>query len=157
MNKKENKMTRKPEMGLIGPDWCHHHCRKMELTAIGICKDYLILQGSAAELVISRKGGNWLVSWKVIQSLDAQTIGQTIFTSEDLSRAFDLTNDMGKHGEWLIDRYGGTTASQGKFIRYKNWLNIPCPGTAHDGDPNISIDIDEGIKKAVMDLVYHCR
>jgi len=32
-------------------------------------------------------------------------------------------------------------------------LNIPCPGTGHDGDPNVSVYIEESIQRAIEQLL----
>ncbi len=147
-----------PIMGMMGgPIWCHHHASKMQLMVTGLCNDFLILQGSAAELNITQRRNHWLVNWRIIQSSEAQTKGQVEFSDEELMSAFGLSDFLPNAAEWLIEQYGGTVAKQGKFIRFKEFLNIPCPGTGHDGDPNISIIIDEKMKKAVKELVYHCR
>lgn len=149
---------RTPEMSGMGfPVWWHHHGTKMKLIAQGICNDLLIIQGSAAELVIGRIGALWSASWKVIHDPHTQVTGQAIFGNNDLLAAFGFMDRVGKLSKWLIDRYGGSAADQRKFIRYRDWLNIPCPGTGHDGDPNISIKIDDHIRKAVKELVYNCR
>jgi hypothetical protein len=60
---------------------------------------------------------------------------------------------MEESGEWLLDRYGGDSAAQGFYIRWRNCLNIPCPGTGHDGDPNISVTLSDDIKEAVRQLL----
>lgn len=147
-----------PQMGRMGPKWWHSHGTKMKLITTGICNEFFILQGSAAELIVTRKRTLWLVSWKVIQSPDEQTIGQVLFSNDDLLVAFGFSGyNFHPGSEWLIEQYGGTVARQGKYIRYKNFLNIPCPGTGNDGDPNISIELGEEIMKAAVQLVYHCR
>lgn len=148
-----------PELDKRKPVWWHHHATKMRVVAFGLCKDVLVIQGSVAELVITRKGASWLVTWKVVQGPEQHTIGQALFSDIDLLVAFGLRLgiDNSRCSRWLIERYGGTAARQGKYIRYKNHLNIPCPGTGHDGDPNISIDVDEGMQEAVRQLVCHCR
>ena len=72
---------------------------------------------------------------------------------EHLKMAFGLSEESGKYGDWLIGRFGGESAEQGQFIRFENFLNIPCPGTGHDGDPNISIVLDDKIRDAVEHLL----
>jgi hypothetical protein len=147
-----------PQMGRSGPVWWHHHGIKMKLITTGICNDFFVLQGSAAELIVTRERTLWLVSWKIIQSPDEQTMGQVILSNGDFLVAFGFSNhNFAPESDWLVAQYGGTVAAQGKFIRYKNFLNIPCPGTGNDGDPNISINLDEEITKAAAQLVYHCR
>lgn len=146
-----------PEMNAVGPIWWHHHGGKMKLLAVGLLNDILIIQASAAELVIRKRRTAWAVEWKIIQSQDEQTRGRAIFSNQELMAAFGATASMESHSEWLIQNHGGTVASQGKFIRYQEWLNIPCPGTGHDGDPNVSIGLDGKIEKAVWNLVFKNR
>lgn len=147
--------TRVPTFGMGSPDWCHHHRSKMRLEATG--RDSLIISGSAAEVKISRLPdvtyGEWLVEWEIIQSPHEKTSGNLIFSADELRAAFGLTEQSGLHGHWLIERYGGDSAAQGRYIRYKDYLNIPGPGTGHDGDPNVSIHLDGDIKEAILRLL----
>ena|SRR3989344_2399057 len=151
---------KRPEFNLGGnPVWWHHHGIKMGIISQGLCNDYLVLQGSAAELRIEKHRTDWLLTWKIIHSLIRAASGIAVFTSDELLAAFGVNHAytfLG-HSKWLIDRYGGTAACQGCFLRYQDWLNIPCPGTGNDGDPNISILLDEKIDKAVKDLIYRNR
>ena len=75
------------------------------------------------------------------------------FTRDDVRSAFGLIDDSGKYGKWLIDRYGAEAAEQMKYIRWGNFLNIPCPGTGNYGDPNISIKINGDIQLTVAELI----
>ncbi len=136
------------------PDWCHGHNRKMTLVAVGLCKDFFVLQGSAAELVVRREGIYWNVSWCVLHSASEESKGRRMFTREDLEQAFGASDNVHDWDKGVLIKYGGTTARQGQFIRYMDWLNIPCPGTGHDGDPNVSIQLDEKMKDAVMNLLH---
>ena len=149
---------RKPETEMGDkPIWCHHKGTGMRLITASVCNDLLIIQGSAAELIIEKDRSDWLVSWRIINGPRTQIKGQTQFSDNQLLAAFGMMDEIEEFGEWLIRDYGGDSASQGRFIRYKDWLNIPCPGTRHDGDPNISIKITEEMKKAVKELVYYSR
>lgn len=136
------------------PVWYHNHGNKMKIRAIGIQKDFLVIQGSAAEVVITKVVEGYLVGWKIRHGgPEIGVLGKTWFSSDDLAMAFGLRNTIPKFGKWLIERFGGTTASQGAFIRYKDWLNIPGPGTGHDYDPNVSIQLTQEIKQAVRTLL----
>lgn len=132
----------------------------MEVKILDIQNGFLSIKGSAAELTIARTHDRriveWLVNWKINHSLDTCVSGKTLFSSENLVRAFNLIifiNPEHDSGEWLIKRYGGTEAKQGRFIRYRDHLNIPGPGTGSDGDPNISIKLNQKIKDAVGSLI----
>ena len=147
-----------PDIGIMGgPIWWHHHGSKMKIAAQGRCNDLLLLQGSAAELLIKKHQTNWLVTWKIIQGPQTIISGAAIFPNKELLAAFGGHYDTPSHSAWLINRYGGSAAHQGLFIRFQNWLNIPCPGTGNDGDPNISIELGTEMLKSAIDLVYHNR
>jgi hypothetical protein len=150
---------RDPEKNLLGvPVWFHHHGSKMELKEFDKASSRIVISGSAATLQITRRvvekgDGGWFVNWEVIQSQCERISGCVVFQSGSLRSAFGLSQETGQSGDWLIEEYGADVANQGQYIRWINFLNIPCPGTAHDGDPNISILIDEEMRKAVQQLL----
>lgn len=148
---------RDPEIGVIGPEWCHHHGSKMRVEKFDKDEQIIIISGSAAKVEISRRIAGvdveWFVDWEVIQNHTEKTKGCVIYTSDDLLAAFGLSDESSDHSVWLIERFGADSARQGKYIRWKEFLNIPCPGTGHDGDPNISIHLDEQMVNAVRQLL----
>jgi hypothetical protein len=140
-------------MQRIGPIWFHHHGSKMELVAHD--ENTINIRSNAASLIIRRPlvGLNWLVEWNIDHDLGVFAKGSIWMTGSELASAFGLSTVMGKFGEWLIERFGGTTAAQGRFIRYNEFLNIPGPGTGHDGDPNISIILNDDIRGAIRHIL----
>jgi hypothetical protein len=151
-------IQKSPEMGMIGPAWCHHHGSKMRVSKGPETNSRsVVISGSAAWLEIFRfpvtTGASWRVEWKIAFSQDSKAGGCISMTTEELRAAFGLSNMSGHFGDWLIECYGADAAEQGKFIRWGNFLNIPGPGTGHDGDPNISIHIDDKIKETVGKLL----
>lgn len=139
-----------PERKFGYPVWWHHHGTKVnEISKKG---GDLIIKGSAATLKISMFGNLWQVSWKVIFSFNSGVEGTVVMTSAELENAFDIAPSPTYFGKHIIDRFGADTAKQGKYIRWKKFLNIPGPGTDLDGDPNISILVTDEIKKAVQEL-----
>jgi hypothetical protein len=115
----------------------------------------LVLSGSVARLYISHVFGSqkeWAVDWEITEP-NGKVVGSTIFSNTDLALAFDIIS--GFNHEELAKRYDAESASQGRYIRWKRYLNIPCPGTGLDGDPNISIWLSEPIKNAVKELLYN--
>ncbi len=137
------------------PDWFHHHGNKVEVFNLDLKGRGLILKASAAHLTVGPHPANpdrWIVAWEV-HHRGAQVAGETSMSTELLRRAFGLTDETERAGEWLIDRYGGDTAFPGIYIRWHDCLNIPCPGTGGDGDPNISILLTNEIKEAVRQLL----
>lgn len=146
---------KEPELKKIEavPVWYHNHGNKMKVRAIGIQKDFLVIQGSAAEVVITKTIEGYLVNWNIKHDKSANVSGKTWISSDDIERVFGIRNSIPESGEWLIERFGGTTASQGAFIRYREFLNIPGPGTGHDGTANVSILLTQEIQQAARILL----
>lgn len=154
--------TGSPKFNLGCPEWWHHHGNKTRVTVDN--SNTVTIAGSAAEITIVAVNGNapnttdFSVEWKVILTQGQMATGTRIFGYEELAAAFGITNDSGDHGQWLIDRYGGQSAEQGLlYIRWRNFLNVPCPGTGLDGDPNISILITDEIKSAILDMLLAAK
>ncbi len=145
-----------PEIRWYFPIWHHHHSSKMKVRRFDQNWRILVIAGSAASVRITRVATTvdegWYVDWEVVHSQQCKANGRVIFTSDELQAAFGLSDNSGTYGDWLISRFGAESAEQGKYIRWKDFLNIPCPGTGHDGDPNVSIEINEEIKRAVQQL-----
>lgn len=143
--------------------WCHHHGSKMYVESLDQQNRILVISGSAAKVTIRRassvypdiKRKEWFVDWEVVQCAPCKegTRGRTRFSDEDLAAAFGLSDSSGKSGDWLIQEFGAHVAEQGKYIRWGVYLNIPCPGTGNDGDPNVSIHLDDEIRNAVQQLL----
>lgn len=154
-------MKKEPELNMIGaPVWWHHHGGKMRVEFLDLKKSALIISGSAAKVTISKsKQNEWFVDWEVIHGGASvphpqESHGRAwLFSDNSLARAFGLSNDSDKTGEWIVERYGGNCASQGRYIRWMGFLNIPCPGTGHNGDPNVSILLQDEIVEAVAKLL----
>lgn len=161
----ESPQERRPVFGNNGgPIWWHHHGMKMALKELRLEGNapWITIAASAAELKISpvlSRDTPWALDWRVVhyQPVEEQATGRVLFSAEELQSAFGLSDRMCDFGEWLIDRYGGTTARQGSFIRYRNFLNIPCPGTGHDGDPNISLMLGSDIQQAINTILMAKR
>lgn len=148
---------RDPKTHLGIPVWCHHHCTKMRASQFNKILHLLVIEGSAAIVRITRRAitadEGWFVDWEIVQTQQEKVRGRVIFTSDELRAAFGLSENSGRFGGWLIEQFGADCAEQGKYIRWKNFLNIPCPGTGHDGDPNVSIRLNEEIQDTVRQLL----
>ncbi|MFA6158561.1 MAG: hypothetical protein WC763_02975 [Candidatus Paceibacterota bacterium] len=146
---------RRPFYDAVWPDWWHHHGSKIQVE--GRDGNILTLSGSAARLRIIKTpngGGNrFIIDYEIQHSADGKTARTVPMTRNELMAAFRLSDRTGVFGDGLIERYGAESAQQGGYIRWEKFLNIPCPGTGHDGDPNISLEVDERIQKAVKDLL----
>lgn len=138
------------------PKWWHHHGYKMKVTELDLEHGVLTLDGSAAHLRIWRRhriNKEWYVEWHVVHSVHTQEVkGHVLATSQTLRIAFGLSS--GGKGDVELNRsFGADVLLPGLFIRKGNFLNIPCPGSGLDGDPNISIHLDDEIRNAVKKLV----
>lgn len=140
------------------PEWWHLNGNKMEVAEKN--EDSITIKSSSAELHITKRGiDSFNVRWKTNHLIECVE-GNLIMTSKDVYIAFGLSDNQMltyKYCDELdtkfLQRFGGTVGRRAHFLRYKNYLNIPCPGTSYDGDPNISIFISDEIKKEVEELL----
>lgn len=136
------------------PIWCHHHGSRMAVKELDLKKLLLVIASSTAEVRIEGSEVNgFKIQFNIVFSRGYGVVGIVYMKIGDLLSAFGLQDEIGIYGQGLLDNYGGDCANQGKYIRYKDFLNIPGPGTGHDGDPNISIHLDDEIKDAVQKLL----
>lgn len=146
----------RPQIDGYHPNWWCERGGKMKVESLE--NHQLMLKGSAATLIISPANEPpyiWKVEWEVIHTRhQSWSRGQTLWTIEMLQAAFGLRSRItGDFGDWMIERFGADAAEQREFIRWETFLNIPGPGTGHQGDPNISIRITEEIQEAVKELL----
>ena len=135
-------------------NWWHAHGNKMVPTFQQ--GPNLVIKGSVASLNIRGAGdpdtcSRWSLEWNITHADLSQVHGEVYFDRNELPSAFGLQKDRGD--EFVLGLFDADSAKQGKYIRRGNLLNIPGPGTAYDGDPNISIFLDDEIKKAVTGLL----
>ncbi len=130
------------------PIWWHRHGEKMRFVRSEF-EGELLIQGSAAEVKISRdpEKQRWNVDWKVTHTKNCYAQGRTEWQDEEFDGAFGLVDSEHLHGSHVLARFGGDSAEQGGYIRWRNFLNIPNPGTGHDYDPNVSILLTEEMAK----------
>lgn len=142
------------------PRWHHSHSNKLSVIGFNSVnypvRKTLILKSNAVDVRIhpdaSQKG--WVVEYEIRHCPDSVTKGGVWMSENDLKTAFDLSDVCERRfGQKVLDTYGGDVAHQGMYIRYHEFLNIPGPGTGDDGDPNVSIYIDEMITASVILLL----
>ncbi|MCL5006930.1 MAG: hypothetical protein M1153_02195 [Patescibacteria group bacterium] len=137
------------------PFW-YHPCGYHMVVAESL-RNKLVVVSKWAKLVVSAYKGSgdekWSVHWEIDHGRIAGVGGQILFSSEELIAAFGCSERvLASHNE-LTKRYGADCGVQGKYIRQLRYLNIPCPGTGSDGDPNISAYITESIRLGVWKLL----
>lgn len=142
------------------PVWHHHHSFKVDFVGYNNANSpqnkTLILESNAIEVKIYRapETSAWIFEYKIRQPVSMFFSGKVWMSKEDLETVFGLSNKCEKMwGQGILDSYGGDVAYQGKYIRYKNFLNVPGPGTGDDGDPNVSIEINDVIKEEIKFLI----
>lgn len=82
----------------------------------------------------------WRIDWHLLHS-SGESLGHVRCKTQTLKRAFGLDDSHGDlHNNWP-NRFNATTAAGRVFVRKNLHLCIPGPGTASDGDPNVSIEL----------------
>jgi len=151
-------MSVTPQMRQGHPVWWHAHGDKL-LGEFDREKRTLVLKSKAAEVTISPAAvlsrdlaGRWLCAWEVRQSKNESIRGQVLLTRQDLLAMF-CGQPHPESNPDLLGSYGGAAGRQGYFIRHEGFLNIPCPGTGHDGDPNVSIEVRDTMTSYVTEML----
>lgn len=128
------------------PAWWHKSGSKMRLEGAGRQgKDPFILIASRRVLLEISAASADYSSWNVRYQINHDATsgvgdsGNRVLSSDELLLAFTRVENIVRR--------------PGKFFRYGSYLNIPCAGTAQDGDPNVSLRIDEKIETAVRQLM----
>lgn len=145
----------KPSCKMFGiPIWFHPHGTKVTVTRTSNNNVHLGANTASIHIHSMCGGPFWHVDYTVIHGVNIRVSGFLQMTTSDLKIAFGIKDKCPAYGgQHLIDEFGGEVAQQGKFIRWGEYLNIPGPGTGHDGDANISIRVDDEIKEAVRTLL----
>lgn len=140
------------------PVWFHPHGTRVRLLEEECERGKKVVFGSMATKLTITPGpeaGTWRVEWHIIHSLGAnEDRGFRIFSNDTFGRAFGFgrLRSGGREDHALLQRFGGTNGQTGKYIRCENYLNIPGPGTGHDGDPNISLTLHE-VSQGILDYL----
>ena len=155
----------------LNPRWFHLHGRKMRFVPGGSSKDAVVIRSmsGASELIIKKFSLDgelvWKVEWQVVLSQHESDTGKRIVQTEWLHRMFDIPPHRGenfvarpvpmfsrKASKFLRD-YQGEDGEPGHFIRQFDKLNIPGPGTGHNGSGTISIEITQEMQDAIAVLI----
>lgn len=120
----------------------------------------LLLGGNSVDIKIQAdnieacKQIGWVVNYTIHHSLQSSSSGSIWFSPDDLKTAFGLSEECDDSGgQTLVDLYGGDVAYLGRYIRAADFLNIPGPGHGFKGDANVSIQLTQTIKDAVVELM----
>ena len=141
------------------PLWFHPAGKKMAIAKLDLNKLVLTLTNPAksAHLRISCAGHStgWHIKWRLAHPSSSGNVSGFVWFMgcDELRTAFRLSDSNAHCPEWIMEKYGANDSLEGDYIRLGNYLNIPGPGTGHDRDPNISIYLSDGIKKAVHEFL----
>ena len=145
----------KTEAEVNRPAWFHLRGGKMRIIQ-RIRDQVLFLKASSASLKIERvdeaKDDLWYVIWDITHA-DGQVHGHVRMSRDELLYAFDISESKSRsydQEEWHEQIRADVV--EAKFIRYWRFLNIPGAGSGKDGDPNISVLLDEDIRAAMREL-----
>lgn len=134
-------------VGDLYPKWYHPRGDKVRVENLDMRRHVLELGSRAVQVRITRmvstSNERWIVEWKIrfSQRLDYSQ-GRLVMSRQLLRRIFGLDgNGEQERSTWLLDRYGADAGEPGFFLRWGDYVNIPGPGTGHDGDANVSIEI----------------
>ncbi|MFA5187883.1 MAG: hypothetical protein WC460_00800 [Patescibacteria group bacterium] len=142
------------------PNWCHgmaHKKRVESQTAEDKLAKRLKISASCVWLTISflpeaTTDECWLVEWRIEHSWEHISHRGRIFTKANLLSAFNV--GPAEIPKDLI--YPGCPAEAvypNKYIRFREYLNIPGPARLTEYDDSFSIIIRPAIQKAVLELI----
>ena len=137
------------------PDWWHMNGHYLAITHHDAFAGWyrLITNGATVTIYAVHDQEHLCIEWEVRFSQREKAKGTVLLTPNQMRAAFGFSDECEEGSAFLVEKYGGTCAKQGRFIRWKNCLNVPCPGTGRDGDPNVSIELTPEIKAAVKELL----
>lgn len=140
----------------LWPDWWMR--KGYQIDAIPEGTDQLqLVSGKYAEMNISRSAPNrWNITWN-LEHGDGRVTGEIKMSDDELAGAFGLTNFGFEAPEpmlpSILKNHHFDVYMPGTYVRYGQYLNIPCPGTGMLGDPNFSICLDEQVMSAIAKLL----
>jgi hypothetical protein len=133
----------------VRPTWFHRHGYKLAIEHYDPEKLELTLASTAARLTITPHGRRqFLVRWRIVNSKNESAEGVIVFTQDHLKAAFMVPVTLPADHVTFLANYDATHGVPGYFVRRGQFLNIPCPGTARDGDPNLSVFLSDDMVEA---------
>lgn len=124
------------------PSWWHPAGTKVRIVKVSYPLS-IFLKSALASLTILKAigvpGNYWYLDWDITGSTNAVK-GRVVVTGEQLLTLF---------------KRKGSAVIQGVGVREKSCLNVPCPGTGNDGDPNISILVSARAEQVIRRFVLH--
>ena len=92
----------------------------------------------------------WMIFGKGGKEVNAVD-GYRQFTKEQILTAFGVSQGNPITDTVFAEKHDAVCGIPGLFIRKLGYLNVPCPGTGIDGDPNlsafISLSVGEDVRR----------
>lgn len=137
----------------VRPSWFHRHGYKLAIESFDPEKLALTLASTATQLIVTPHGrGQFLVRWRITNSKSERAEGVIVFTTDRLKAAFMVPVTLPSEYQQFLANYDATHGVPGYFVRRGRFLNIPCPGTARDGDPNLSVFVSDDMIEAAKEI-----
>lgn len=104
----------------------------------------------------------WIFHYTIYINNESSIKCDISMSAEEIYIAFGIIDECENRpwdrGQEIINQFGGQFCLQGQFIRWKNWVNVPGPGTGLKGDVNLSLEITEEMRKIVREFMeYVCK
>ncbi len=132
----------------VQPHWWNGHGYKTELLDKAVVPGALLVIGKPesdlAKFWVSYNphGPGFNAYWWVDHG-NGNVRGHMVMPYDVLRRAFGLA----------VTGLASEDHEDGMFTRRGDWLNIPCKGSGDFGDPNLSIMVNEGMRREVKKLL----
>lgn len=132
------------------PHWWHGRGKTVYDAGNRRDRSIVTLTSKSCHLKIQRTGENeWIVSVYMHYPGKNRTTHERYFNAVELATAFDTPRDLSVGNGLYAFRRRANFGVEGLFIRRGNFLNIPCPGSGVDGDPNMSIRLTAHIREKI--------
>lgn len=100
----------------------------------------------------------FLVRSILFQPGDLRTDIPALLSSDELATMFNIEpRQRTANNPEYAELFGGDAGIPGKFFRFENFVNFPCPGTGFDGDPNFSFVLKEFMNEEIRCLIENFK
>jgi len=145
-------------LNILKPEWwnsknCHF---RVDFERIKKITRVLLVNEAHDTVIISlhlRSADQWCVDYsKVIPEINNPVHHQIYMSRLELESAFNLTDTPIAESKFA-DKFGLDAGVEGRFARKGNFLNMPLPSISRERDFNISILINNQIKRSVAHIL----
>lgn len=140
---------------LTRPVWWNPHGKDMKVSKgeTDLKMGKLVIKRPTVRVEINASLANRLIFFWRKCIVDGQFEGDIAFSADGLLVAFGLIKPEAAQDKDLIIHSQHACMVKSRFIKEYDYLNIPCPGTGNDGDPNVSILLTDEIREAIAKLL----